>query len=610
MQKWLISADTEAYDIQSYFEEDGYIIWKQIVKYKIGDIVYIYCNKPIGKIMFKACVEEVSIKLDETTDEEWVKLELIEQVDKEELSSEYLEKQGVKGTIRKPRKVKKEWENYIEKFFSVNDKMWMVRAGERGNKFDIFKNNDFAAIGWDLGDLSGKTNDEIKSLCESEYSNESPDTIKTYISMITSFVNEIDVGDYIISSSDKDKREYIVGKCISDYYYADKKDTDGENPQYKNCRDVEWLCTIGWDDFLEKPFGLNPKNSVFKINCVTKKEILKIFKLKVEKRNLIYFGAPGTGKSYILNKDKDDLLRYFDKNNFERVTFHPDYSYANFVGTYKPVPLNYIDENGDEINDITYKYVPGPFMRTLVKALKNPFEPFILVIEEINRANVAAVFGDVFQLLDRDEDYTSEYSIDASEDVHDYLKKELEEKSSIKKYFNKLLGEDFTRITIPSNMFIWATMNSADQGVFPMDTAFKRRWDFKYFNINSGENELKDIKLYLNNKEFTWNDIRKAINNQLISYKINEDKLMGSFFAFKDIEKLSKRQFKEIFKNKIIMYLFEDVARSKRDLLFQGALKNLNIKDNITYYQICDDFDNNELKIFSKKIRDELKLGE
>ena len=164
-------------------------------------------------------------------------------------------------------------------------------------------------------------------------------------------------------------------------------------------------------------------------------------------------------------------------------------------------------------------------------------------------------------------------------------------------------------------MFIWATMNSADQGVFPMDTAFKRRWDFKYFDINYGESELKDIQIELNHKNFSWNEIRKAINNELISYKINEDKLIGPFFAFNDLdENLSKdelkREFKEIFKNKIIMYLFEDVGRSKRDKLFKGALEDLKIKENITYYQICEDFEEHELKIFSKNIRDKLKIGE
>ena len=278
-----------------------------------------------------------------------------------------------------------------------------------------------------------------------------------------------------------------------------------------------------------------------------------------EKRNLIYFGAPGTGKSYNLNQDKDKLLSDFPEN-YERVTFHPDYSYANFVGTYKPVP---------EGSDITYKYVPGPFMRILKKAINNPSEPFLLIIEEINRANVAAVFGDVFQLLDRDENNESVYPIDASEDMKTYL------------------NED--KIILPKNLFIWATMNSADQGVFPMDTAFKRRWDFKYFSINNNENLIEDTHVKLNGISISWNTLRKQINDELLSYNINEDKLMGPFFAFTEFmnQEVPEETFKDIFKNKIIMYLFEDAARSRRNQLFRGAC---NIKDtkNITYFELCE----------------------
>ena len=186
---------------------------------------------------------------------------------------------------------------------------------------------------------------------------------------------------------------------------------------------------------------------------------------------------------------KDNLLEDFPEN-YERVTFHPDYSYANFVGTYKPVP---------EGKDITYKYVPGPFMRILQKAIEKPSEPFLLVIEEINRANVAAVFGDVFQLLDRTEDYESEYPIDTSEDMKTYLNKD--------------------KIILPSSLFIWATMNSADQGVFPMDTAFKRRWDFKYFSINNNEKLIENTKTIINGEEVNWNKLRKQINDELLSCK-------------------------------------------------------------------------------------------
>ena len=290
-----------------------------------------------------------------------------------------------------------------------------------------------------------------------------------------------------------------------------------------------------------------------------------------KKRNIIYFGAPGTGKSFNLDQDKDVLLKDFP-NNYERVTFHPVYSYANFVGTYKPVPEN---------KSITYKYVPGPFMRVLKEALENPDEPYLLIIEEINRANVAAVFGDVFQLLDRNSDNESEYDIETSQDMRRYLNKD--------------------KIKLPSNLFIWATMNSADQGVFPIDTAFKRRWDFKYFSINSGEDLIKDTKTVINGVEINWNTLRKAINTELLSYKINEDKLMGPFFAFNEFmnENIDEDVFNDIFKNKIIMYLFEDAVRSRRNELFSGVGKT-----NVTYSQICESFDEKGIEIFTDSIKD------
>lgn len=296
-----------------------------------------------------------------------------------------------------------------------------------------------------------------------------------------------------------------------------------------------------------------------------------------KKRNIIYFGAPGTGKSYNLNNDKDELT-----DEFERVTFHPDYSYANFVGSYKPVP------KGDAIS---YEFVPGPFMRSLIKALKNPNKAILLIIEEINRANTAAVFGDIFQLLDRNEENESAYPIDVSEDIKEYLESEL--------------GQKIDKIKIPQNMFIWATMNSADQGVFPMDTAFKRRWDFEYFGIDYGVENIENSFVMFNNKKISWDKLRRAINKELSEeYKINEDKLLGPFFAFSEYlnSEIPVDVFKETFQNKIIMYLFEDAARSKRNELFSGALGDLT---NITYSKICEEFnkENVGLEIFCENIR-------
>lgn len=316
------------------------------------------------------------------------------------------------------------------------------------------------------------------------------------------------------------------------------------------------------------------------------------------KRNRILFGAPGTGKSFLLNKEKDKLLK--SGGGYERVTFHPDYSYANFVGTYKPIPT----KDSDGKPTITYEYVPGPFMRVLVEAIKhndkNNAKPYLLIIEEINRANVAAVFGDVFQLLDRDEN-VSEYPIMLSNDMKEYLAKP------------EVLGgsaNDYTIMKIPDNMFIWATMNSADQGVFPMDTAFKRRWDFTYIGIDDAMENMSEA---IRNRRYTigigenarlvnWNDLRIRINDVLSSemYNINEDKLIGPFFISKSVlESDDEEEFIKVFKNKVLMYLFDDVVKQKKKTFF-GKCKD-GIKG-IRYSDICKEFDIKGIFIFPEEV--------
>ena len=390
-------------------------------------------------------------------------------------------------------------------------------------------------------------------------------------------------------------------------------------------------------------------------------------------RNRIFFGAPGTGKSYSLNKEAETLVSH-ETDKIERVTFHPDYTYANFVGAYKPImkasefdeldeetkrvvsvlldetktaqeKYNNLVETFQKNNDLTrlpallglyldddfttikqdgtqaannnsvernhgrslrkyirlltkdsfkekiaYEYVPGPFMRILVKALQNPDKPYVLIIEEINRANVAGVFGDVFQLLDRDNNGESEYSINTTNDMRGYLQRQLG------------ADIDVNTIKIPSNMFIWATMNSADQGVYPMDTAFKRRWNFSYYGIDDGEDKLSDIsikpkfKLGQSDKLISWNSLRKAINDELSTeiYGINEDKLMGPFFL-KEATIQDNDSFKEVFKNKVLMYLFDDVVKQKRRLFFK-------CEGNCRYSSICRAFDEIGIEIFSEGV--------
>ena len=293
-------------------------------------------------------------------------------------------------------------------------------------------------------------------------------------------------------------------------------------------------------------------------------ELLSKGQIEMMDRNLIRFGAPGTGKSYEINK----FFKESGWSSKERVTFHPDYSYANFVGSYKPYM---------EGKSIVYKFVPGPFTRVLVNALRDPKGKHLLVIEEINRANTAAVFGDIFQLLDRGKNGESEYAISPSQDLAKFLREALKQPKknddawwwlTTEPLAEKEVEGTIRNLKIPSNMYLWATMNSADQGVFPMDTAFKRRWSFEYVGIDAGQDAVKG------ELAGEWNKLRQAINGQLVkALKVNEDKCMGPFFLSEG--DLDKAAFLKVFKSKVLMYLFEDAARQKRSAMFADGRDTL-----------------------------------
>lgn len=395
--------------------------------------------------------------------------------------------------------------------------------------------------------------------------------------------------------------------------------------------------------------------------------------------NRIVFGAPGTGKSHRLEIDSKCF-----GNNIERVTFHPSYSYANFVGTYKPTMISndlpwlvddekknviavlqdksktaqekydllydkfkgegltrlplllgiYTDDgfktrkmdgtdavgdNSVERNhgkairpylnlqannsgkEISYEYVPGPFMRIYTQAINHPEEKFLLIIEEINRANVAAVFGDVFQLLDR-KNGVSEYPIATSEDIKAFLLNNLECLKGKKiDEFSEEESRLYQEMRIPDNMFIWATMNSADQGVFPMDTAFKRRWEFEYIGV---DDEAKEVEKYIipigdkeHRKHVKWNDLRERINDILVSdeCKVNEDKLLGPFFISKNMLESAcenEERFIKAFESKVIMYLFEDAMKMRPKNIFKKH------EGKMTFSAICKTFEEKGEELF------------
>lgn len=247
--------------------------------------------------------------------------------------------------------------------------------------------------------------------------------------------------------------------------------------------------------------------------------------------NKIVYGAPGVGKSYSLGKES------------LRVTFHPEYTYFDFVGGLKPCK--------NEDGEISYEFVPGPFLRILKKAYEHPDQMHTLVIEEINRANTAAVFGDIFQLLDRDENGWSVYSIDNKE-ILEYLNSGREEDKKIKE------------VKIPGNLNLFATMNSADQGVFVMDSAFKRRWEFEYMGISFRDVPHAQKQLTYAGYKITWADFASTINDYLSSeLRVNEDKLIGPYFI-----KQNELQDNKKIAFKLLIYLWDDVVRHQRYELF------------------------------------------
>lgn len=263
----------------------------------------------------------------------------------------------------------------------------------------------------------------------------------------------------------------------------------------------------------------------------------------------IFYGAPGTGKSHKVKEVTDSITKEF----VFRTTFHPDSDYSTFVGAYKPtmkqLPI-FNQQTGAQIgveDKIVYSFVPQAFLKAYVAAWQNPEQSVFLVIEEINRGNCAQIFGDIFQLLDR-KGGVSEYPIKADQDIRDYLAKEFAEYDLDA---NILSGEE---LVLPANLHIWATMNTSDQSLFPIDSAFKRRWDWKYMPIHDpGENWT----IALSDVEYDWWDFVEKINNVIGNMTSSEDKKLGYFFCKACNGKITA----ETFVNKVVFYLWNDVFK-------------------------------------------------
>ncbi|WP_310560663.1 AAA family ATPase [Flavobacterium sp.] len=297
--------------------------------------------------------------------------------------------------------------------------------------------------------------------------------------------------------------------------------------------------------------------------------------------NVIYYGSPGTGKSHRADIETNG-------KEVQKVTFHPDYDYHSFVGGYKPTM------DGDKI---AYKFVPQIFTKIYVDAWKNlvsadETKPFYLQIEEINRGNCAEIFGDLFQLLDRDKDGFSKYEVTAEEELCKYLLSE-------KGFGANHPGIENGKLRFPNNLKIIATMNTSDQSLFPMDSAFKRRWDWIYVPIDT-DCKFSDFTIQLDNgKAFEWLSFLKVINEEIFEITKSQDKQIGNWFI--DAQNSGKVITESTFVNKVIFYLWNDVFKDEENTIFKSADGK-----NLTYTSFFENGTSNNL--VSYILEERLKL--
>ena len=262
----------------------------------------------------------------------------------------------------------------------------------------------------------------------------------------------------------------------------------------------------------------------------------------------IFYGAPGTGKSFGIKRAL--VNNNVVEDNIFRTTFHPDSDYSTFVGAYKPtmeVVPRYESSTGTQVEEkrIAYNFIPQAFLNAYVRAYQTD-ENVYLIIEEINRGNCAQIFGDLFQLLDRGDNGKSDYSIKADTDIRTYLETALGSESE---------GIKNGELCLPSNLHIWATMNTSDQSLFPIDSAFKRRWEWEYVPIR---NEAKGWVIAADGQEWDWWEFLKAVNEKIGSITDSEDKKLGYFFVKPaDGHTITAKTFV----GKVLFYLWNDVFK-------------------------------------------------
>ncbi len=286
-------------------------------------------------------------------------------------------------------------------------------------------------------------------------------------------------------------------------------------------------------------------------------------------RNRIFFGSPGSGKSRVIRLLTQNHTTY-------STTFHPDYEFSDLIGAYKPI------EDDENPGQITYRFESGILIDAYVHAWKDPSRRVYVIIDELNRGNCAQIFGDLFQLLDRDTLYYSEYVLNVGNSLSKYLKREFsgtKYKEQIAHLYNLKQGAEcanpFALMAFPPNLYLYATMNTSDQSLFPMDSAFKRRWDWEYVPIDYADADQIMIDLG-NGFTYKWGRFIECVNRFIVELTGSEDKQLGNRFVNPPDKVIGK----EMFKSKVLFYLWSEVYKNEKEH-----------PDNIFVYQPADAFD-------------------
>lgn len=428
-------------------------------------------------------------------------------------------------------------------------------------------------------------------------------------------VNVYDKGknDILNISFDGAKAKRADSPNMTDFYHVSIDGVDLPNGTYYLTlgvgSDKNILANLPKSDFNTIEFDDS--------KILSMKESLKKMRKSDIPLQQIFYGAPGTGKSHAINEltaGKDVI----------RTTFHPDTDYSTFVGAYKPttkpVPVITVigteavpvrDKNGKEMMEdkIVYEYVSQAFLQAYVAAWRKycdvqegeePMDEF-LVIEEINRGNCAQIFGDLFQLLDRGDEGFSEYPIKADSDMkklleHEFKGLEIKNKEGINALFKS--GKDIVAevlagdvLLLPNNLYIWATMNTSDQSLFPIDSAFKRRWDWNYVPISDAG---KKWMIEVNGAQYDWWKFLEAINDKVYHATYSEDKKLGYFFCKAKDGVISA----EKFVSKVIFYLWNDVFK---DSEFEGDTFKDEDGEKLSFDKFYS-VENNQVKVNGTKI--------